>query len=125
MAEQLTKEARLTAEIRHLLAEMAEAQLTMQSQAGQLQAKAAREWRELSETLTRKLSTARFFQYDDSLFIQFLDAGRVQVVMATCWAAVEPFDQVWQDTIARCEIITEAEDREALETVEQKGGLAA
>jgi hypothetical protein len=123
--EPLTKTARLTDEIRHLVAELTDVQHTLPFlQDAQLQ-KAAREWRELFDTLTGKLSIARYFQYDDSLFLHYLGERRVQVVMATCWAATEPLDQVWLDTLAQCEIISAAEYLEALETVAQEGGPPA
>jgi hypothetical protein len=125
MTKVLSKTERLTDEVRHLVAEIGDAQVTIQTQGGQLRDRAARELRELSETLASKLSAARYFQYDDSLFLKFLDAEHVQVLMVTCWASVEKFDQVWMDTIARCEIISEAEYLEALETVGQEGGQPA
>lgn len=109
-------------EIRHLLTEIT----CVQEYIGQLQGlaheKAAREWRELSDTLASKLTAAKYFKYDSSLFIKYLNAQKVEVVMVACFVSFEVFDAVWMDTLAQAEITDQSTYLRAVSTVVEDGG---
>jgi hypothetical protein len=109
-------------EIQHLFAELAQVQGAIGSLEGEAREKVAREWRELSDTLTSKLKAAKYFKYDSSLFIKFLNAQCVEVVMVACFVTFEVFDAVWMDTICQAEIIDQSTYLRAVSTVVQEGG---
>ena len=112
-------------EITHLLREIARIQRQIAPlPEGADRQKLAREWREISDTLTSKLKAAKYFRYDEGLYLKFINVQVVEVVYASCLVCFETFNAGSMDTLLDCCIVSEREYLEAVGTVVEKGGQA-
>ncbi len=110
-------------DIRHLLQEITRLQRDLRPLGGAAREKLVQEWQEISATLDTKMQAAKYFNFNDHMYLKYVSVQTIEYVDTILEkVGFNPFNAFWMDMLQLASITSRVDYQLAVDAVLEKGG---